>query len=72
VAFSQPSSVVLGLPVDLASLASPLAIDKGGAIKSSGLVHSQQWLVGFGPSDYFFPLPPPWIGLWFALRMLVL
>jgi hypothetical protein len=49
VAFSQPSSVVLGLPVDLASLASPLAIDKGGAIKSSGLVHSQQWLVGFGP-----------------------
>ena len=33
VAFSQPSSVVLGLLVDLASLAYPLAIDKGGAIK---------------------------------------
>ena len=96
-AFSQPSSIVFGLPVDLASPASPLEIDKGGAIKYqvvwigsfptvAGWVGPSLELVVRGQRDDFsdgddrdfpyplgiFPLPPPWIGLWFALRMLVL
>jgi hypothetical protein len=97
VALSQPSSVVLGLLVDLAFLASPLEIDKGGAIKYQvvwigsfptvagwvGLslelvVHEQKDDFSDGDDRDFpyplgiFPLLHSWIGLWFALRILVL
>lgn len=47
VAHPQPSPVVLGLSVDR----SPPATDKGGAIRSTGLVQSQKWPVSFGPSS---------------------